>query len=178
MSHSLRRVKKRCVFVSQSTFVHTFDVKLGIFSADMKRFRLRVCVCECVCVYVQRESTSFSCHLLFVWRSYERSFFLYQKVTKELSVFMKRHKRTTLFWDKFWFLFEPHMDPKMVHFWSHMGSIWGPYEVHTGPYGSIWGPYGTIWGPTQIWHPFWGQNRLPKRSILGSKQSTFFQHRF
>ena len=44
-----------CVFVLQSTFVHTFDVKLGIFSADMERFRLRVCV------YVQRESTSFSC---------------------------------------------------------------------------------------------------------------------
>ena len=46
MSHSLRRVKEMCVFVLQSTCVHTFDVKLGIFTADMVA---SVCVCVCRC---------------------------------------------------------------------------------------------------------------------------------
>ena len=68
----------------------------------------------------------------------------------------------------FWFLFGSHMHPKMVHFGVQMGSIWSPSltSVHKK---EAWGQR------AQFWVPFWAQNGPPKRTILVSKQSTFFQ---
>ena len=144
-----------------------------------------LCVCMCVCVqanfrtYLRCEARDILCwhknasvclwvcakriHLLFVWRSYERLFVLYQKLTHIFRCSWRGIKITTLFLVNFWTLFRS-------HFGVHMGSIWDPSLTSCIKY--------VAEGREFNFGSFLGLQGTPKQPILGTLWRPFFRLRF
>ena len=85
-----------------------------------------VCVPANVRTYLRCEARAMIIHIRFVSRSYERSFFLYQKLSKYLSVFMKMHKNYKSAFGQF-------LVPFWVAYGPQNGPFWGPNGAHMEP---------------------------------------------
>ena len=79
--------------------------------------------------YLRCEAGARIIHILFVSRNYEGDIFLYQRLRKVFSVFMRKHKKYNSLFGQFLFPFGSYKDPKIVHFGVHIGSIWSPDEA-------------------------------------------------